>query len=160
MSRSFLSSALMLLGLASGLATMSPGVARADLIKLDMLLEACAGKNAVTRADCNAYVAGIADALASQHAICIPAGAELKNIRELVVGYLQARKPEREASAAAGVGDALRAGYSCASAAPPPAPQANAPIPQQGTAAWFQNFWQQSRQFHENAMRVLEQNGR
>lgn len=113
MSRSPLCSATALTGFVLGLATMHPTVASADLIKLDMLLKACAGKSAVTRADCTGYVAGIADALESQHTICMPAGAELKSVREMVVGYLQSHKPEGDTKAAAAVGDALRVGFAC-----------------------------------------------
>lgn len=113
MSRLLFCSALLTLGLSLGFTVVRPGGARADMIKLDMLLKACAGKTAVTRGDCTGYIAGVADSMESQHAICIPAGAELKNVRELVVAYLQSHKPEGDTKALAAVGDALKAGYGC-----------------------------------------------
>ena len=112
MSRSVLSSAVLILTLAAGMTALHPSASRADLIKLDLLLKSCTGKNAVALADCTGYVAGISDVLEDEHAIC-PGGAQLKAVREMVVGYLQSHHFAPETHASGAVGEALRAGYAC-----------------------------------------------
>lgn len=112
MSRSALSSAVLILALAAGMTAMHPAASRADLIKLDLLIRSCTGKSAVTLADCTGYVAGVSDMLEDEHAIC-PGGAQLKAVREMVVGYLQSHHFAPETHAAGAVSEALRAGYAC-----------------------------------------------
>ena len=112
MTRSFLSSTLAVAGLAVGLTLAHPGAGRADLIKLDRLVNACTGKSAITRADCEGYIAGVSDALEEAHEVC-PGGAVLKAVREMVVGYLGSHKFPADTHAAAAVSEALKAGYAC-----------------------------------------------
>jgi hypothetical protein len=113
MSRSAWGSAILLLGMTAGLTAVHPNQSRADLIKYDMLLKACSAKGGILLADCTGYVAGVADTLEEQHAICLPDHAELKSVRELVAGYVQSHHSPPETKAATAVGDALRTGYAC-----------------------------------------------
>lgn len=112
MMRSALLSAFSILGLAVGLSATHSTPARADLIKLDLLLKACASSSAVARQDCSGYIAGVSDALEENHAIC-PGGPTLKAVRDMVVGYLQSHKFPGDTHAASAVSEALRAGYPC-----------------------------------------------
>ena len=98
--------------LVAGLAAMHSTASRADLIKLDLLQKSCAAKGGVTLADCTGYVAGIADTLEEEHAICL-GGAQLKAIREMVVGYLQSHHFAPDVKGAGAVSEALRSGYPC-----------------------------------------------
>jgi hypothetical protein len=112
MTRSLIASALLGLGFAAGVTTILPTAARAELIKLDMLVKACDAKSAVMRADCEGYVAGVYDMLEDQHAIC-PKDVRLKNVREMVAGYLGSHHFPADTKSTLAVADALKAGYPC-----------------------------------------------
>jgi hypothetical protein len=112
MSRSVLSSAFVSAALAAGLIAAHPAESRAELIKLDLLTKSCGDKSAVARADCEGYIAGIADMLEDQHAICL-GDAKLKSVRELVVGYLQSHHYAAETKGMTAAVEALKAGYPC-----------------------------------------------
>lgn len=112
MTRSLIPTALLTVVLASGFTVMLPAPSHAELIKLDMLVKACDAKSPVLRADCEGYVAGVSDMLEAQKAIC-PKDVRLKNVREMVAGYLASHHFPADTKSTAAVGDALKAGYPC-----------------------------------------------
>jgi hypothetical protein len=92
--------------------------ANAAFISRDSLLRACSAPNAAQRADCEAYIAGVADTLmvggeGTDRTLCLPAHARLRAVRDAVVGYLQTHRSGPEISAASAVSTALRGLYSC-----------------------------------------------
>lgn len=92
--------------------------ANAAFISRDALLRACSAPNSAQRADCEAYIAGVADTLlaggeGTEHALCLPAHARLRAVRDAVVGYLQTHRGGPEISAASAVASALHGLYPC-----------------------------------------------
>ncbi len=79
--------------IAAGIA-IAPGVAHANITG-EKLLEACSSKKADALAACDGYLAGVADAINTAKAgnICFPAGATVKQFRDMALKELQA-KPE------------------------------------------------------------------
>jgi hypothetical protein len=112
MTRSLIASGLLMSALVAGFTVTLPAASRADLIKLDMLVKACDAKSPVLRADCEGYVAGVYDMLEDQKAIC-PKDVRLKNVREMVAGYLGSHHFSADTKSTAAVADALKAGYPC-----------------------------------------------
>jgi|SRR5579875_2149405 len=92
--------------------------ANAAFISRDSLLRACNAPNSAQRADCEAYIAGVADTLlaggeGTDRSFCLPAHARLRAVRDAVVGYLETHRGGPEVSAASAVSSALRGLYSC-----------------------------------------------
>ncbi len=92
--------------------------ADAAFISRDALLRACSAPNSAQRADCEAYIAGVADTLLAgkdgpDSTLCLPAHARLRAVRDAVVGYLETHRGGPEVSAASAVTSALRGLYPC-----------------------------------------------
>jgi len=103
--------------LIAGCSFAAGNTASAAVIDRSKLLQACNSHGHVGLADCDAYVAGVADASQSPDSgtptLCIPAGVTVRHLRETVTAWLSAHAGNGSEPAAPAVRDALKSGYSC-----------------------------------------------
>ena len=80
------------------------------------ILRFCTASNAVDQAVCGGYIVGVSDGsvlLTGPTIICIPAGVTVKQLKDIVIAYLQ-RVPElRHLAAGGSVGTALFQAFPC-----------------------------------------------
>ena len=105
--------------IATGLLILVPTICQAEPVRAYMsgndLFDTCsvASDRTFLQGTCDGYIVGAIDAMQDSKTTCVPAGVVIKQLRDVVVQYLQAHPEERQYTAAGIIREAISEAFPC-----------------------------------------------